>query len=363
MKKWVYTGLAMTAVATTLVGCGNANSSGGVVGSNSTPPASTTNSSGSVTALTGAGSTFDYPFFSKAFYVYSQSHKMKVNYQSIGSGGGIQQFTAETVNFGASDVPMNAQELSKAEATAGPVVQLPITLGGEAMAYNLPSVNQQVKFTPDVIAGIYLGQITKWNDPKIAEANPGVSLPNIPIVVVHRSDGSGTTYIFTDYLSSVSPSWAQKVGRGKSVNWPVGIGGKGNEAVASSVHNTVGAIGYVELAYALQTKMTYGLVENKAGKFVAPSPATVKAAAATKPNVTATNFSIVNASGDQSYPISGYSWVLLDQKQKSPALKTALVDLFTWMEGPGQAQAASVNYVPLPSNVEQTALKGIKSLQ
>ncbi|QSO54915.1 phosphate ABC transporter substrate-binding protein PstS [Alicyclobacillus curvatus] len=349
----------MLALTATLAGCGTSN---GVVTSNSS--ASQANTTGSsVNSLTGAGSTFDYPFFNKAFYVYGSAHNLQVNYQSIGSGGGIQQFTAQTVNFGASDVPMNSTEISKAQAAGGPVIQIPITLGGEAIAYNLPTVKQQLKFTPSVLADIYLGKITKWNDPKITALNPGANLPSIPIVVVHRSDGSGTTYIFTDYLSTVSPEWNQKVGKGKSVNWPVGIGGKGNEAVAGNVHNTVGAIGYVELAYALQTKMAYGLVKNAAGNFVAPSPDTVKAAAATKPTVSATNFSIVNAPGGNSYPISGYSWVLLYQHQKNKAIGSALVKLFDWMETTGQQQAASVDYVPLPTNVQQTALNDLKQIQ
>lgn len=358
-SRWMGIALAVSTVAIT-AGCGTTGASGanGVV---STTPK--TSSTAGASSLTGAGSTFDYPFFNKAFYVYGQANNIQVNYQSIGSGGGIQQFTAGTVNFGASDVPMNSTEVSKAQSANGKVIQFPITLGGEAIAYNLPAVKQQLKFTPDVIAGIYLGKITKWNDSQIAAVNPGVSLPNTPIVVVHRSDGSGTTYIFSDYLSGVNPEWAQKVGRGKSLNWPVGIGGKGNEAVAGSVHNTIGAIGYVELAYALQTHMTYGLVKNNDGNFVAPTPQTVEAASATKPNVSPTDFSIVNASGANSYPISGYSWVMLYQNQKDAAVKANLVKLFTWMEGAGQQQAASVDYVPLPSNVEQTALSSLNSLK
>jgi len=359
-KSVIFTAITMAALAISLAGCGTAGSNGVV---KSTQNASGTAGASGANTLTGAGSTFDYPFFNKAFYVYGQANNVRVNYQSIGSGGGIEQFIQDTVNFGASDVPMNSSEVAKAQSAHGPVVQIPITLGAEAIAYNLPTVKQQLKFTPDVLAGIYLGKITKWNDPQISAINPGVNLPNIPIVVVHRSDGSGTTYIFTDYLSNVSPNWAQKVGKGKSVNWPVGIGGKGNEAVAEIIRNTVGAIGYVELAYALQTNMTYGLVKNKAGNYVAPSVKTVQAAAATKPNISPTDFSIVNAPGADSYPICGYSWVLLYQNQKDQATKTALVKLFTWMEGDGQKQAASVDYVPLPSNVEQTALTSLNSLK
>lgn len=316
-----------------------------------------------VSSLTGAGSTFDYPFFSRAFYVYGQKTGVQVNYQSIGSGAGIEQFSAGTVDFGASDVPMNSDELKTAQEKGGPVVQIPITLGGEAIAYNLPSVKKQLKFTPKLLADIYLGKVKKWNDPEVRSANPGVTLPSLPIVVVHRSDGSGTTYIFTDYLSHVSPQWAKRVGTGKSVNWPVGIGGKGNEAVAQNVRNTVGAVGYVELAYALQTHMAYGLVHNRAGKFVAPSPATIMAAAASKPNVSATDFSIVNAPGAKSYPISGYSWVMLRQHPSSATKAHELVNLFRWMLTSGQSQAAAVNYVPLPANVRESALAQLKTIK
>lgn len=316
-----------------------------------------------VTSLTGAGSTFDFPFFNKAFYVYGQNNHVMVNYSSIGSGGGIQQFTAGTVNFGASDVPMNAGELKKAQAKGNKVVQLPIALGGEAISYNLASVKTRLKFTPAVIAEIYLGKIKKWNDPRIEAINKGVKLPNLPIVVVHRSDGSGTTYIFSDFLSTVSPQWAKQIGRGKSVNWPVGIGGKGNEAVAENVRNTVGAIGYVELAYVLQTHMAYGFVQNRAGQYLLPSPATVAMAASKKPNVNSKNFSIVWEPGKNSYPISGYSWVLLYQNQKNVATKTAVQKLFRWMEGSGQKLAASVDYVPLPNNVRMVAEAALNSLK
>ncbi len=316
-----------------------------------------------VTSLTGAGSTFDYPFFNKAFYVYGEQYHVQVNYSSIGSGGGIQQFTARTVNFGASDVPMNSGEVKKAEAGGGAVVQLPIALGGEAISYNLPTVKQRLKFTPQVIADIYLGKIRKWNAHQLQVLNSGVKLPNLPIVVVHRSDGSGTTYIFSDFLSTISPQWAKQIGRGKSVNWPVGIGGKGNEAVAENVRNTVGAIGYVELAYVLQTHMAYGFVKNRAGQYLLPSPATVAVAAAQKPGVTSTNFSIVWEPGKNSYPISGYSWVLLYKKQPNVATKNAVVKLFDWMEGPGQAQAATVDYVPLPANIRAQAHRLLATLK
>jgi len=313
------------------------------------------------TQLTGAGSTFDYPFFSKAFYEYSQKHAaLTVNYQSIGSGGGIQQFIAKTVDFGASDVPMNEEELKRA---GGAVLQIPVTLGGEAMGYNLPGVGKGLKLTRQLIADIYLGKVTKWNDPKLVQLNPGVKLPNMPITVVHRSDGSGTTYIFTDFLSHVSAEWKQKVGAGKSVQWPVGIGGKGNEGVAGQVRETPGAIGYIELAYVLENQMTYAQVQNKAGKFLYPSIKTVAAAAATKPNVSATDFSIVDAAGADSYPISGYSWVIVYKKPTNPGRAKLVRDVLRWLVTDGQKVAESVDYVPLPQNVQHRALSIIDQMQ
>lgn len=316
------------------------------------------------TQLTGAGSTFDYPFFSKAFYTYSQKNpNVTVNYQSIGSGGGIQQFTAKTVDFGATDVPMNAQELSRASQ---PVLQIPVTLGGAAIAYNLPDVTATIRLTRQVVADIYLGKITKWDDPAIAKLNPGVKLPSIPIVVVHRSDGSGTSYIFTDFLSHVSPEWKSKVGTGKSVSWPApsAVGAKGNEGVAGQVRSTPGAIGYVELAYVVENHMPAALLQNKAGKWVAISPDSVAAAAASKPEVSATNFSIVDAPGENSYPISGYSWVVVYRKPADASRAKLIHDVLSWLVGPeGQANAKSVDYVPLPANVQTTADATLKQMQ
>lgn len=354
--------LAGTALVT-LAGCG---SSGGVVSSPTptptTPAAQGNPASTATTQLTGAGSTFDYPFFSKAFYDYGNAHGLQVNYQPIGSGGGIQQFTKKTVQFGASDVPMNASEIAAAKASGGDVVQIPVTLGAEAIAYNLPSVKQQLKFNGQTLADIYLGKVTKWNDPEIAALNPGVKLPSTAILVVHRSDGSGTTYIFSDYLSQISSTWASKVGKGKSVSWPVGVGGKGNTAVAADVQNSTGAIGYVELAYALQTKMTYGLMKNAAGDYIAPSLASATAAASQFPNVSATNFSIVNAPGAASYPIAGYSWVLLYKNQTNQATGKTLATLFQWVVTTGQKDAQAVDYAPLPANVQKLALAGLKEV-
>lgn len=313
------------------------------------------------TQLTGAGSTFDYPFFSKAFYEYSQKHAdVTVNYQSIGSGGGIQQFVAKTVDFGASDVPMDKEELQRAD---GEVLQIPITLGGAAMGYNLPGVGKGLKMTRQLIADIYMGKVTKWNNPKIVRLNPRVKFPDMAITVVHRSDGSGTSYIFTDFLSHVSPEWKEKVGAGKSVQWPVGIGGKGNEGVAGQVRETPGAIGYIELAYVLENQMTYAQVENKAGKYVYPSIKTVAAAAATKPDVSATDFSIVDAPGADCYPISGYSWVMVYKKPADPGRAKLVREVLSWLVTDGQTLAKSVDYVPLPKNVQHQALSVIAEMQ
>lgn len=313
------------------------------------------------TQLTGAGSTFDYPFFSKAFYEYSQQHSdVTVNYQSIGSGGGIQQFIAKTVDFGATDVPMNAEELKRAGA---PVLQVPVTLGGAAIGYNIPGIGKGLRLSRQLIADIYLGKVKKWNAPEIAKLNPKLKLPDMDITVVHRSDGSGTTYIFSDFLSQVSSQWKEKVGTGKSVQWPAGIGGKGNEGVAGQVRQTPGSIGYIELAYVLENQMSYAQVQNKAGKFVYPTIETVAAAAASKPEVSSTDFSIVDAAGANSYPISGYSWVMLYQNPSDPARAKLVRETMEWLVTKGQALAKSVDYVPLPENVQQRAIKLVASMK
>ena len=315
------------------------------------------------TQIVGAGSTFDFPFFSKAFYAYTGKHpEVTVNYQSIGSGGGIQQFTAKTVDFGASDVPMDAKELTRAK---DPVLQIPIALGGEGIAYNLPGIGKGMHLTPDVVADIYLGKIAKWNDPAIAKLNPGMKLPDTAITVVHRSDGSGTTYIFTDYLSRVSAEWKTKVGTGKDVQWPApsSIGGKGNEGVAGLVKQTPGSIGYVELAYLLENSIPYAQLQNKAGKYLYPTIDTVAAAAATKPNVSSTDFSIVDASCAECYPISGYSWVMLYQKPKDDARGKLVKTIMTWLATEAQPIAKTVDYVPLPANVQKQALQVLGEMQ
>ncbi len=315
--------------------------------------------------ITGAGSSFDNPFFQRAFYEYSRSNGgVQVNYQSIGSGGGIQQFTAKTVDFGASDVPLAPAEMKAAQASNGDVVQFPVTLGGVVVAYNVPNVSGNLKLTSDVLVDIMLGNITNWNDQRIARLNAGAGMPNLPIIVVHRADGSGTTYIFTDYLSKVSADWKSKVGNAKVVSWPAAssVGAKGNEGVAGQIHNTPGAIGYVELAYALDNQISYAALRNSSGQFIVPSVNTVRNAAAHKPNVSPQDFSIVNMPGTDSYPICGYSWVMLWKNQSDAAKGQTLVSLFHWLVTDGQAFAVRVRYVSLPANVQAEAMKALASI-
>lgn len=312
--------------------------------------------------LTGAGSTFDYPLFDKVFRIYSQSHSLTVNYQPVGSGAGIQQFTARTVDFGASDVPMNpATELQAAIKAGGPVEQLPIALGGVSVAYNVPGVgNGKLHLTGDILARIYLGTITTWNNAHIKKINKGVTLPNLHITPVYRNDGSGTSYIFTDYLAKVSDQWRQAVGVGKLPNWPAGVGGKGSPGVAAVVQQTPGAIGYVEQSYILQNKMKQAAIQNKARKWITPSVKSVAAAAAEFPKVSARKFSITNARGKNSYPIAGYSWVLLFKQQSNAEKAKALAALFKWTASTGQKYGKSLGYTPLPRNIQQLAVKTIK---
>jgi phosphate transport system substrate-binding protein len=319
------------------------------------------------TQLTGAGSTFDYPFFSKAFYQYSQDHPdVTVNYQGIGSGGGIAQFTAKTVDFGATDVPMNPTEVAKAQAAGGPVIQIPVALGGVAISYNLPGViGGGLRLSPEVLAAMFLGKITSWDDPAIKKVNPSADLPSIPVVVVHRSDGSGTTYIFTDYMSHISPDWKSAVGTGKSVQWPAqsSIGGKGNEGVAGAIRQTPGAIGYVELAYVVENQMTQAMLQNASGDFLFCTTSHVAAAAASKPEVTATNFSIVDSIGKGAWPISGYSWAIVYAQPADTGRGKILHDVLDWVVTKGQDIAATLDYVPLPSNVAGVASKGLSEMK
>jgi len=306
--------------------------------------------------LTGAGSTFDAPFFAAAFAKYHEIHSnVSVSYAAVGSSKGIARFSADTVSFGASDVPIAAAEQSA--AVGGAVIQVPVDLGAVVVSYHVPIAGpaSPIRLTGPVIARIFLGQITNWNDPAIAVLNPSLGLPNLPITVIHRSDGSGTTYIFTNYLSSVSPAWASGLGTNKSIKWPVGYGGKGSSGVAALLKEIPGSIGYFELSYAETQFLPYVLIENAAGSFVPPFPANVAADAAMKPNISALDFSIVDEPGSASYPISGYSWMLLYAHQKSARVAAALVALATWMTHAGQDEAATHFYVPLPQKVRNLA--------
>ncbi len=317
---------------------------------------------GAALTITGAGATFPYPLYSKWFYEYSNSHPgVNFNYQSIGSGGGIRQITAGTVDFGASDAPMTDAEMAK---LAGPVLHVPMTIGAVTVVYNLAGIGSGLKLAQDVLADIYLGRIRKWNDPRIASLNPGLKLPGADIVVAERSDGSGTTDIFTNYLSTVSPEWRAKVGRGKSVRWPVGLGGKGNEGVAGLVRQTPGAIGYVELAYAKQNRMTVAAVRNRDGAFVLPSIASTTAAAAGAAKTMPADFrvSLVDAPGRESYPICGMTWLLVSRDQKDPAKGKALVSFLKWAIRDGQKIGPSLDYAPLPKTVVEKVDEALKQI-
>jgi phosphate transport system substrate-binding protein len=299
--------------------------------------------------LTGAGATFPYPIYSKWFGDYASATGVKINYQSIGSGGGIRQLSEGTVDFGASDAPMTDAELAKAK---GPILHFPTVLGAVVITYNLPQVAQPLKLTGDVIAQLFAGKITKWNDSRIAALNAGVTLPAKDVLVVHRSDGSGTTYIFSDYLSAVSPEWARAPGRGKELQWPVGLGAKGNEGVAGQVKQTEGAIGYTELAYARQNHLATAAVRNTAGEFVAPSIESATAAAAgigaKLPGNSDFRISIVNAPGAGAYPISSFTWLLIPRTIPSATKHKQLTDFLRWYLAKGEASAASLDYAPLP---------------
>jgi phosphate transport system substrate-binding protein len=318
------------------------------------------------TQIIGAGSSFDFPFFSRAFYEYGHAHSdVQVNYQSIGSGGGIQQFTTKVVDFGASDVPLTPTEMKAAQASNGDVVQVPVTLGGVVIAYNVPGAPAHVKLDQQTLANIFLGKITNWNDAAIAKLNPGANLPNLSIIVTHRADGSGTTFIFTDYLSKISPEWKSKVGNAKVVNWPAAssVGAKGNEGVAGQVTQTPGAIGYLELAYALQNNISYAALRNNAGAYVLPTLDSVRSAAEQKPNVNPQDYSIVDMGGADSYPIAGYSWVMLWKNPTDAGKGKQLVDLFRWLVTDGQSYAVNVHYVGLPKNVQAEADKALASIK
>ncbi len=313
------------------------------------------------TTLNGAGATFPYPMYSKWFSEYHTAHPdIEINYQSIGSGGGIRQVLAGTVDFGASDGPMSDDQLSQAKVK---IIHIPTVLGAVVPAYNVPGVTEDLKFTPDVLAGIFLGKITSWSDPAIAKANPGIKFPSQDIIVAHRSDGSGTTYIFTDYLSKVSSDWQNSVGKGTSVKWPKGLGGKGNEGVAGMIRQIPGSIGYIELIYAVQNKIPYGVVKNASGTFVKASLESVTAAAASMKSMPADfRVSITNSPGKDSYPISSFTWLLIPQTAKDQAKGKILVDFLNWMLVDGEKMSASLTYAPLPDSVISKVKDAIKQI-
>lgn len=300
--------------------------------------------------INGAGSTFIYPACSKWFDVYASTNpNVRFNYQSIGSGGGIKQFSEKTVDFGATDGPMSDSQLA---AAPGRVIHIPMVMGAVAIVYNLPGVEKGLKLTPEALAGIYLGEITQWNDPKIASINAGIQLPNTPILVAHRADGSGTSFIFTDYLSSVSGGWKLKVGKGTSVNWPVGLGGKGNEGVSGLVKQNAGGIGYVELAYAVKNNIPYASLQNKSGNFIEPTLDSTSKAADGVQIPSDFRVSIVNSSNAQAYPICGFSWFLIYRNMSNePAKGKAIVDFIRWAVHDGQNYTKDLLYAPLPQGV------------
>jgi phosphate transport system substrate-binding protein len=313
--------------------------------------------------LNGAGATFPYPIYSKWFDVYKQKHSsVQINYQSIGSGGGIRQVIAGTVDFGATDTPMKDEQVTQVKTG---VLHFPTVLGSVVPTYNIPAVSAELNFTQAALAGIYLGRITKWNDAEIANANSGIKLPADDIVVVHRSDGSGTTFIWVDFLSKVSKDWETKVGRDASVNWPVGLGGKGNEGVSGLVKQTPNSIGYVELIYALQNKMPYGKVQNKDGQFVKPDLAATTAAAAGAAKSMPEDFrvSITNAPGKTAYPISSFTWLLIPATIPDATKRDTLKDFLKWMLADGQGYAEGLGYAPLPKEVVKAEEKAISKIK
>ncbi len=325
-------------------------------------PAPAAPDSGTV-LLNAAGATFPYPIYSKWFDEYHKLHSnIQINYASVGSGAGIRQILAGTVDFGASDGPMSDEQLAQAKFQ---VLHFPTVLGAAVPTYNIPGVTAELNFTGEALAGIYLGTITKWNDPALAKANPGVQLPASDIVVVHRSDGSGTSYIWTDYLSKVSEDWKSKIGRNTSVNWPVGLGGKGNEGVSGLVQQTPNSIGYVELIYAIQNKMNYGKVRNEAGKFIKADLAGVSAAAAGAAKSMPEDFrvSITNSPGPAAYPISSFTWLLIPAKIADSSKREIIKQFLQWMLTDGQNYAEGLSYARLPRPVIEKELKAISHIQ
>jgi phosphate transport system substrate-binding protein len=310
--------------------------------------------------LNGAGATFPYPMYSKWFSEFHKANpSIQINYQSIGSGGGIRQLLEGTVDFGASDGPMTDEQLAEAKVK---ILHVPTVLGSVVPAYNIPGVTQELKFTPDVLVGIFLGKIKNWNDPALTKANPGVKFPNREIVVAHRSDGSGTTYVFTDYLSKVSPDWAKTVGKGTSVKWPSGIGGKGNEGVAGTIRQIQGSIGYIELIYAVQNKIPFGTVQNSSGNFVKASLESTTAAAAAAKMPADFRISITNAPGKNAYPIASFTWLLVPLQSKDAAKGKVLKEFLTWMLDKGEPMTAQLTYAPLPAAVSKMVRAEIQQI-
>lgn len=314
------------------------------------------------TKLNAAGATFPYPIYSKWFHEYHQMHPdVEINYQSIGSGGGIAQVKAATVDFGASDMPLKDDMVKQMPM---PILQLPTVLGSIVPAYNVPEVKVELKFTPEILAGIYLGQITNWNDKAIGAANPGVKLPDKSIVVIHRSDGSGTTFVFTDYLSKVSPDWKSRVGSNTSVSWPVGLGAKGNEGVAGMIRQMDGGLGYVELIYALNNKITFGPIQNASGNFVKASlESTTAAASGMKMSNDDFRVSITNSPAKDAYPISSFTYLLIPKQWKDQTKKNATLGFLDWMLNSGQTMTTQLDYAPLPASLKEKELQAIKEIQ
>jgi phosphate transport system substrate-binding protein len=314
------------------------------------------------TTLNGAGATFPNPMYSKWFSEYHKVHAdVQVNYQAIGSGGGIRQVTAGTVDFGASDMPMTDKQLQEAKTK---ILNIPTVLGAVVPAYNVAGITGEVKFTPEALAGIFLGKISKWNDKAITSANPGVNFPDQPIIVVHRTDGSGTTFIWTDYLSKVSPEWKSLVGSDTAVKWPIGMGGSHNEGVAGMIRQLPGSIGYVELIYAVQNNIPYGSVRNSSGVFLKASLDGVTAAAASAPKMPPDfRVSITNAPGKDAYPISSFTWLLIPAQSKDPAKGKILADFLNWMVTDGQKITSALTYAPLPDNVAAKVKEAIKQVK
>jgi len=318
-------------------------------------------------SINGAGATFPYPMYSKWFDEYRKKNPaVEINYQSIGSGGGIKQVTEGTVDFGASDGPMNDEQIKAYQEKHGfGILHFPTVLGADVPTYNIPGVSATLNFTPEVLAGIFLGKITKWNDPAIAAVNKGVNLPGSDIVVVHRSDGSGTTYIWTDYLSKVSEEWKGKVGKGTSVNWPVGLGGKGNEGVTGQIKNAPNSIGYVELIYAVSNKIPYGNVKNSSGSFIKADLASVTAAAAAAAKTMPDDFrvSITDPPGKTAYPIASFTWLLIPEKFSDAAKRDAIKDFVKWMLTDGQSYVEQLAYAKLPKEVVAKEEKALAKVQ